>query len=830
MKISSKLTHFEQTGGTFSVQTDGPEIRIICLTPEIIRVRASFDGNFDEGSYILTLTAWEDRLDEFLGDERTRVEPLIPEVTELENEIRLDTGEAVLIIQKEPFGMKLTDKEGDVLYSDIYGHPFTQDSKGRVSHYTRSMFDECFYGFGEKAGHLNKARTSYMRMDGKDAMGWDAISSDPLYKHIPFYIRLNRRSRKALGLFYNNTYNSAFSMGGEVSSPNRFCAYFTADGGDIDLFLIAGNSMEKILENYTLLTGRPALLPKQALGYQGSGMIYAEQPEKCEPYIQSFLDTAKEEGYPMDGFYLSSGYTEYEGRRCVFTWSKMRYPDPDGFIERMNEQDIPVVPNVKPGILLCHPKYKEYSDQGVFIKNADGSGNEVGVWWGGPGSFWDFTAPAARQVWKSELKKNLIEKGIKSIWNDNCEYDGILDYEAICDNDGDPVPVGSLRPVLPNLMNKMAREAIEENDPDTRPYLVSRGGYSGIQRYSQTWGGDTVTSWDTLKYNISTILGMSLSGAPNYGMDICGFTGTSPDPELLVRWIQSGIFQPRFCIHSSKLDFTIPEPWMYPSVNGIVRDALKLRYRLMPYLYSAEYAASVSGEPIMRPLIYDFQYDDNCCDEDVNYMFGRSILVANVVEQGEKVKKVYLPAGTNWYDFYTHRMYKGGQTLEIPVDLSSLPLFIREGAVIPMADNEIMNLARDKVTDLRVVISPKGDLTYIMYDDDGKTNDFKKGVYLKTAYEVIQGNPTIIRVKKEGSYKDSVKNMVMEVISPEGSPGVITLNSEKLRRHFARHTLEKENNGWYYDTERRTILIKYEVPEGNYEINVIRQAFTVLDV
>ena len=815
----------------FSVRTDGPEIRICCLTPEIIRVRASFDRKFEEESYILTLTAWEDRFDDFLGEERTRIEALIPQVEESESEIRLDTGEVVLTITKAPFGMKLTDADGTLLYSDVPSHAYMQDAKGRVYHYTQAWLDDCFYGFGEKAGHLNKVRTSYMRMDGKDAMGWDPVKSDPLYKHIPFYIKLKRQSHKALGFFYHNTWNSAFSMGGEVSSPNRFSAYFTADGGDIDLFLIAGNSMQRILDNYTRLTGRPAMLPKQALGYQGSGMIYAEQPEECEPYIQSFIETAKEEGYPMDGFYLSSGYTEYEGRRCVFTWSKMRYPDPEGFVQRMNAQNIPVVPNVKPGVLLCHPKYQEMSEQGVFIQNAEETGNEVGTWWGGPGSFWDFTNPKAREIWKKYLKESLLDLGITSVWNDNCEYDGILDAEAVCDFDGKKSPVGAIRPVLPNLMNRMAKEALEEKDPDVRPYLLSRGGYAGIQRYAQTWGGDTMTSWETLKYNIATILGMSLSGVPNYGMDICGFTGFSPDPELLVRWIQSGIFQPRLCIHSSKLDFTVPEPWMYPSVNGIVRDAFRLRYRLMPYLYTAEYEAHMTGTPIMQPLIYAFQEDIRCCDEDVNYMFGPDLLVAGVVDQGAKTKEIYLPAGAKWFDFYTFRPYEGGQTIEVPVTLSSLPLYLREGCILPLAENELMNLATDVVTDLRLIVSPKGKTSYTLYDDDGKTNDYEKGVFRKTTFEVAQGMPTtVINVKKEGDYPDPVQRMEMDVISPQSCPGRITLSGTPLRRHFARHTFARETAGWYYDTERRTIQIKYVNPAGEYQIEITYQAFTVLDV
>ena len=828
MKASRTFLGMERIGNVFSILTDGPQIRIWFMTPELVRIRASFDGKFEEESYILTMTAWEDRFDEMYAGERERIEPIAPEVTETPEELSLSTGEITLKIRKEKFQMELCDREGTQLFRDVAGHAFEQDGNGRVTHYTEFDFGECFYGFGEKAGHLNKAKMS-MRMNGRDAMAWDPVNGDPLYKHIPFYIRLNPKTHKALGLFYHNAYASTFDMGRDVKSLSRSCASFSADGGDIDLFLIAGNRMDRILDTYTRLTGRPVMLPKRALGYQGSGMLYSEQPQHCEQFIKSFVDTARGEGYPIDGFYLSSGYTaQQENKRCVFTWNTQRYEDPEGFIRRMDEDHVPVVPNIKPGVLLVHPLYEEMCEKEVFIRNAQETENEVGIWWGGDGVFWDFTKPAAREVWKEYMKKSLLDLGITSIWNDNCEYDGILDPDAVLDFDGKKSTVGALRPVLPNLMNRVVKEALNEQDPALRPYILSRGGFSGIQKYAQTWGGDTVTSWDTLKYNIATILGMSLSGVPNYGMDITGFTGETPDAELLVRWIQSGIFQPRFCIHSANVDFTVTEPWMYPSVNDLVRDAFKLRYQLLPYLYSAEYDAHLTGAPIMRPLIYDFQEDSRCCEEDVNYLFGPSLLVANVVEQGAQTKKVYLPAGSKWYDFETFRMYEGGQEIEIPVTLSSLPLFIREGGILPIARNEIMCMDTDTVTDLRLIISPKGKTSYTLYDDDGCTNDFENGGFHKTTFEVSQGVRTVVSVKKEGPYQDTVQRVQMEIISPQGAPIWISAGGEMLSRHFGSYTFEKCQSGWYFDPERRAILIRYENPAGDYEVIASWEMFNIL--
>ena len=230
----------------------------------------------------------------------------------------------------------------------------------------------------------------------------------------------------------------------------------------------------------------------------------------------------------------------------------------------------------------------------------------------------------------------------------------------------------------------------------------------------------------------------------------------------------------------------------------------------------------------MRPLIYDFQSDPNCCNEDINYMFGHDLLVANVVEKGATNKTVYLPKGTRWFDFYTYQCYEGGQTIEIPVSLDSIPLFIREGAIIPMAENKIMNMARDSVTDLRLIISPKGRHRYTLYDDDGETNDFQKGIFHETTFEVTAGTKAMIRVTKEGAYQDTVKRLQMEILSPKACPFWVSLNETLLPRHLSRESFKTENAGWFYDAERRAVLIKFSNPEGNYAISISWEANNIL--
>lgn len=172
---------------------------------------------------------------------------------------------------------------------------------------------------------------------------------------------------------------------------------------------------------------------------------------------------------------------------------------------------------------------------------------------------------------------------------------------------------------------------------------MCRSGHAGIQRYAQVWAGDNLTCWDTLKYNIATILGMGLSGVANHGCDVGGFYGVSPEPELFVRWVQNGIFMPRFSIHSTNTDNTVTEPWMYTDKKQYIRDAIKFRYRMIPYLYSLESRAHETGLPIMEPMFMAFQNDPKTYNEGVDFMWGDSLLVANVVEKGAKTRSIYLP-------------------------------------------------------------------------------------------------------------------------------------------------------------------------------------------
>ena len=242
MDVCTQFTGADKGRGAWILHTNCADIKVIFVTDEIVRVRISFDRTFPEESYVLMTTAWEDRLDSLFAGERTRVEPVIPEAVENEKEITFETGKVRLVFTKDPIGFALYDREGSLLYSDLPGAFCTLDSNHRVNHYSCMEEEDCFYGFGEKTGVLNKNKT-FLRQRATDAMGYDPEKTDTLYKHIPFYIRLSRSTRKAVGVFYHNFYESCFNMGCEKSNYWQRYTYWQADGGDIDLFLLGGNTI-----------------------------------------------------------------------------------------------------------------------------------------------------------------------------------------------------------------------------------------------------------------------------------------------------------------------------------------------------------------------------------------------------------------------------------------------------------------------------------------------------------------------------------------------------------------------------------------------------------
>lgn len=649
--------------------------------------------------------------------------------------VRVQTALLQITLHTGHFRIEWADAAGRVFAADANARPYLYDRRGSaVSHILQRRPDEHYYGLGEKSGPLDKHGQRY-RLATADALGYDAEHSDPLYKHWPFYITLVPELGIAYGLLYDNPAQGTIDLGRAINALHGgdFRSY-QAEAGDLDYTLIFGPTIPEVLEKLAALIGRPALPPRWSLGYLGSTMSYTEAPDAQEQ-LKQFVDLCAAHDIPCDLFHLSSGYTtDAQGRRCVFTWNRNRVPDPPAMAAHFRAAGMHLAANIKPYLLTVHPRYDELAAAGGFVQAADSDEPEVNRFWSGgayetaPGAYVDFSSAAGFDWWKARIKEALLAVGIDAIWNDNNEFE-IWDDAARCAGFGAPIPAALARPLLTLLMARASYEALREFAPDQRPFLLTRSASLGVQRYAQTWSGDNATSWHNLRWNIPMGLSLSLSGMPNTGHDVGGFAGPKPDPELFVRWVQNGIFHPRFVIHSWNSDGTVNEPWMYPAVLPLVRNLIRFRYRLIPYLYTLLAESAQTGHPILRPLVYHYAHDPRCRTESFDFMLGPNLLVASVWEPGVRARPVYLPAGTGWYDWHTGEHFAGGQTIEAAAPLERIPLFVPEGGIVPLG--KVMRHVGATPDDEREawVFPPRGDGAgrFTLIEDDGVSLGWARG-------------------------------------------------------------------------------------------------------
>ena len=475
-----------------------------------------------------------------------------------------------------------------------------------------------------------------------------------------------------------------------------------ADDGDLDFYIIVGPNVRDVIRRFCALTGVCPIPPKWSLGYLGSTMSYTDAPNAQEQ-LALFPKLCSKHGIPCSMFHLSSGYTlGMDGHRYVFTWNTSAIPNPKQMIEVFHEHNIKVCPNIKPCILTTHPCYDELADSGAFIKNSDGR-VRTDPWWGGLGSSLDFTSPHAYDWWKEQIKAKLLHLGIDAIWNDNNEF-AIFDDDAV----GLLFRVGMGRCIHTLLMAKASYEAMVEFGISD-PFLISRCACPGVQRFAQTWTGDNFTSWKTLKYNAPMGMNLSLSGMFNYGHDVGGFAGPRPEEQLWIRWIQDGIFHPRFTIHSWNSDGTVNEPWMYPNALPIVQRWIRFRYALQPYLMHLFCCAHALSEPLVRPLFYDFPDDVNSYDQNFEWMLGSAMLIAPVHEKDATAREVYLPSSAAWWHWSSHTWYPGGNFVEVPVPLEEANFFLRDLSIIPLSNQHSEYTEFDSETLVCLVVVQGGE-------------------------------------------------------------------------------------------------------------------------
>ncbi len=523
-------------------------------------------------------------------------------------------------------------------------------------------------GLGERAARLDLRPGSY-RCWNSDAGGSYGPGKDPLYIGMPLYLCL--QSAGSTLAFYDNQFDASATFAED--------AVMRFTGGPSRWYCAVG-APSVLLDRLSWLTGRPALPPRWALGYMQSQWGWGDEQE-----MRRIWSGFKANDLPVSAFVMD---IDHQRGLRTFTLDQTRYPTMPAFSAELAAADAHFVAIVDPGVKQekGYDVYDTGSAAGAFLNGPDGK-PVTGVVWPGVCVYPDFTLSAARDWWGTQYARHLAQ-GIDGFWHDMNEPsafaawgDMTLPLGTRHDNDGAGGDHRSAHNIYGHLMNRAGYEGLRRLRPDRRPFILSRSGWVGMQRTAWTWTGDTQTSWDMLGQTISTVLGLGLSGQPFAGPDIGGFSG-SPSPELFTRWLQLGSFMPFFRTHSA---FFLPrrEPWEFgPDVLAIARETLKLRYRLLPYWYTAAWQAHETGAPMLRPLFWVDPVDAELWKVDDAFMAGDSLLVAPVLADGGRQRTVRLPRGT-WFEWETNRPIEGGRTVPLEAPLARIPFFVREGSVIP---------------------------------------------------------------------------------------------------------------------------------------------------
>jgi alpha-glucosidase len=730
----SKITEVIQENDTISFYTDNNVIlNITVLRDSLIRFRYTTKGYFSKDfSYAI---------DQNQSHGYNHLELL-----EEHDRYTIRTSKLLCDISKEDLKIRLSDLNGIELLQDEKGFHWEENyhfGTNIVKMSKKAQEGESYYGLGDKASHSN--------LKGKRIENWATDQyafhkdQEPLYKVVPFYIGLH--SGQAYGIFFDNTFRTNF----DFCHERRNVTSFWAEGGEMNYYFFYGPQMQDVVTTYTHLTGKPEMPPMWGLGYHQCKWSYYPESK-----VREVAAKFRELRIPCDALYLDIDYMD--GFRC-FTWNYDYFPDPKKMVADLAEDGFKTVVIIDPGIKIDrgYSVYEEALANDYFCKRADGPYMKGKVW---PGecNFPDYTNPVVREWWAGLFKELISDIGVRGVWNDMnepavMEVPGkTFPMDVRHDYDGNPCSHRKAHNIYGTQMVRATFEGVKKFVYPKRPFIITRSAYSGAQRYSSSWTGDNVASWEHLWIANIQMQRMSISGMGFTGSDIGGFA-EQPSGELYARWIQLGVFHP-FCRTHSSGDHGDQEPWSFDDeVIRITRKFIELRYRLLPYLYTMFHEYVTDGIPMLKPLYYYDQEDVHTHYRTDEFLFGNQILVCPILEPNALGRRMYLPDG-QWHNYWTGECLSGKQELWVAADYDQIPLFVKAGAIIPLypVQQYVGEIEFDKISlDLYF---KEGKEKSRLYEDAQDGYDYNKGRYSLTTFTLHgQVNSLTITRHKEGKFE-----------------------------------------------------------------------------
>ena len=777
-----KLVSFskQERGVDFHVQTNrGKKVKISLklYTPGICRFQVVPQPQEEKKRINLLAKQNWDKVD-FNLDEDT-------------NYVSLRTEKLKIIVDKQNWQVSIYDKKEKLVWQEQTGDKNVLDqfitlptgftSKGGGVKSLREnvlLFpEEHFYGFGEKFTPFDKKSQKIVSWT-EEPLGTNTEKS---YKNIPFFL-----STRGYGIFINTTNRIEYDLGTKSSITYSFTVYDTL----MDFYLIYGPKFKDIINQYIELVGKAPVPPKWSFGLWMSKFGYKTRQE-----LEETAEKLREHGIPCDVLHLDPFWME-NGKRCNLEWDDKAFPNPREMLEYLKQKGFKVCLWEHPHVPVGIDMFKEGKEKAYFLTKQDGSVYIVDNLCLNkgpeekepltPGAIVDFTNPEAVE-WYKEKHRRLLDEGVAVFKSDFGEY---VPSDSYFHNG---LTGQEMKNIYPLLYNRAVFEVTQEIKGTGVAW--GRSAYAGSQKYPLNWSGDSRCTYPSMACNLRAGLGYALCGFPFWSHDIGGFKGT-PSRELYLRWTQFGMFTSHSRCHGT----TPREPWEFGTeAMDIFRFYAKLRYRLLPYIYSYAQIASQTGLPLMRPMVLEYQEDPNTYDKDLQYMFGREFLVAPVFNESGEVS-IYLPE-EGWIDYWTHKRHNGPKTVRYKADLKTLPLFVKANSIIPLGPE--MNYVGEKPLDpMTLDLYAITNARFTLYDDE-ESVEFRCDQ---------RENGFVLKIGESQRTYIAKFNKVDEPKRVETKKGLIPPCREREFRQI--------NEGWYFDELKKILWIKAKV-KGSETIYVI---------
>ncbi|MBB5728326.1 alpha-D-xyloside xylohydrolase [Sphingomonas prati] len=622
-----------------------------------------------------------------------------------------------------PVSLSIADGAGRVLTRmdgwEMAPHTVNGEKTFRVGASFADTPDTHYYGLGQnQEGTLDlRGRTIDCRHN------YDAPAGETVC--VPFMV-----TNKGYGIVWDNP--SALTVSPGLHNGTHFQSNV---GERVSFFLITGATTDALYAGYAQLTGRTPLPPKAAFGLIQSKARYETQAE-----LLGIADGYRSRGYPLDIMVLDWFHWTRMGQLDI---DRTYFPDPKGMNDKLRAMGMHSIISVWPRFERESRYYNMLAAKGWLLKDHDGNVVDgLPIRADRAGALIDSTNPDARAWYWQTIRDNIASQGFEWYWLDETEPDLVPDGNLFSIGSGD-----RYHNLFPLVHTSGVADGSARDRPNLRNLILSRAAYLGTQRNGGLfWSSDIKSTWEAYRRQIPTGLGFTASGHAYWGSDIGGWqwpsgpaaarpvlldpagaTAMAPDyrdyPELFTRWFAYSVFTPTLRIHGQRPGTAV---WEYgKAAEPVIADFLKLRYALMPYLYAMGRHTYDTGAPFMRALFMDFPADPAAATIGDQYMFGPAFLVAPVTEQGQTSRPVYLPAGADWYDYWTNRKYTGGQTVTVAAPIDKIPLFVRAGSIVPIGAPVMSTATRQPLES--VMVYPGRDTSFALYDDEGVTNAYRQG-------------------------------------------------------------------------------------------------------